>query len=93
VQLLLDDDGTGGMLPLITTQSRPVLDWASARLGDAMRAGWPHARDEDVELLADSFVRLAISYITMPRRSPRDTAAAAATLLAPYIEQAMALTV
>lgn len=90
VALLLADDGTGGMLPLITTQSRPVLVWASARLGEAMRAGWPHASDEDVELLADSFVRLAISYVTMPRDSPAETAAAAAALLAPYLERAMA---
>ncbi len=89
VALLLADDGTGGMLPLITTRSRPVLLWASARLGDAMRAGWPHASDEDVELLADSFVRLAISYVTMPRDSPASTAAAAAALLAPYLERAM----
>lgn len=90
VGLLLEDDGTGGMLPLITTQSRPVIDWASARLCEAMRRGWPHARNEDVELLADTFVRLAISYVTMPRGSPRDTAAAAAMLLAPYVERAMA---
>jgi AcrR family transcriptional regulator len=90
VRLLLEDDGTGGMLPLITTQSRPVLAWASVRLGDAMRAAWPHARDADIELLADTFVRLAISYVTMPRASPADTAAAAATLLAPYVERAMA---
>jgi AcrR family transcriptional regulator len=90
VALLLADDGTGGMLPLITTQSRPVLVWASMRLGEAMRAGWPHANDEDVELLADSVVRLAISYVTMPRDSPAATAAAAAALLAPYLERAMA---
>jgi AcrR family transcriptional regulator len=89
VALLLADDGTGGMLPLLTTQSGPVLLWASARLGDAMRAGWPHADDEDVELLADTFVRLAISYVTMPRASPRETAAAATALLAPYLERAM----
>jgi AcrR family transcriptional regulator len=89
VRLLLSDDGTGGMLPLITTQSRPVLDWASARLCEVMRAGWPAVRDEDAELLADSFVRLAISYVMMPRRSPRETADAAAALLAPYMERAM----
>jgi AcrR family transcriptional regulator len=89
VALLLADDGTGGMLPLLTTQSGPVLLWASARLGDAMRAGWPHADDEDIELLADTFVRLAISYVTMPRDSPRATAAAATALLAPYLERAM----
>ncbi len=89
VKLLLDDDGTGGMLPLVTTQSGPVLVWASARLGDAMRAGWPHAREEDLELLADTFVRLALSYATMPRRSPHESAVTAATQLAPYIEQAI----
>jgi AcrR family transcriptional regulator len=89
VRMLLEDDGTGGMLPLITTQSRPVLEWASERLRQVMRSGWPHVADEDAELLADSFVRLAISYVTMPRASPRETAEAATTLLAPYIERAM----
>jgi AcrR family transcriptional regulator len=91
VQLLLEDDGTGGMLPLITTQSRPVLDWASARLCEAMRSGWPQIGDEEVELLADSFVRLAISYVTAPRGTPRETAAELSKLIAPYIERAMAL--
>jgi AcrR family transcriptional regulator len=89
VRMVLEDDGTGGMLPLITTQSRPVLDWASQRLCQVMRSGWPHVADEDAELLADSFVRLAISYVTMPRASPAETAAAAAALLGPYIERAM----
>jgi hypothetical protein len=56
-----------------------------------MRSGWPEIKDEDAELLADSIVRLAISYITMPRSSPRESAAAAATLLAPFIERAMTL--
>jgi AcrR family transcriptional regulator len=89
VQLLLDDDGTGGMLPLITTQSRPVLEWASARLCEVMRSGWPRIGDEDVELLADSFVRLAISYVTTPRGNPRETAAKLSRLIAPYIERAI----
>jgi AcrR family transcriptional regulator len=89
VRLLLDDDGTGGMLPLITTQSGPVLDWATARLCEAMRAGWPEVSERDLKLLADSFVRLAISYVTMPRRSPHEAAAGAAALLAPYMERAM----
>ncbi len=89
VRLLLEDDGTGGMLPLITTRSRPILDWASARLCEAMRSDWPQVRDEDAELLADSIVRLALSYVTMPRRSPRETAELAAALLAPYMERAM----
>lgn len=91
VRLLLADDGTGGMLPLVTTQSGPVLDWACVRLCEAMRSGWPNASARDLELLADSFVRLAISYVTMPRGSPHEAAAGAAALLGPYVERAMAL--
>lgn len=91
VRMLLEDDGTGGMLPLITTQSRPVLEWASSRLFGAMRIGWPGVDDDDGQLLADSLVRLALSYVTMPRRSPRESASAVATLLAPYVERVLAL--
>ncbi len=90
MRMLLEDDGTGGMLPLLTTQSRPVLEWASERISQVMRSGWPDVGDEDAELLADSVVRLAISYVTMPRSSPRESAAAAAALLAPYMEYAIA---
>jgi AcrR family transcriptional regulator len=91
VGLLLSDDGTGGMLPLVTTRSRPVLEWASARLCAAMRDGWPAIADGDAELLGDTFVRLALSYVTMPRRdSPRATAEVAAELLGPYVERAVA---
>lgn len=89
VRLLLEDDGTGGALALVTTRSGPVLDWASARLREAMRSGWPEIRDEDAELLAETFVRLALSYVTMPRHSPAESAAAAARLLAPYLERTM----
>jgi AcrR family transcriptional regulator len=90
MRMLLEDDGTGGMLPLITTQSRPVLEWASERVSQVMRSGWPEVDDADAKLLADSIVRLAISYLTMPGLRPRESAAAAARLLAPYLERAMA---
>jgi AcrR family transcriptional regulator len=89
MRLLLEDDGTGGMLPLLTTQSRPVLEWASERLRQTMHSGWPDIAEEDAKLLADTFVRLAISYVTMPRPSRQENAATAAKLLGPYIEQAM----
>jgi AcrR family transcriptional regulator len=92
MRMLLEDDGTGGMLPLLTTQSRPVLEWASERVSQIMRSGWPDVGDEDAELLADSVVRLAISYVTMPRSSPRESAAAGATLLSPYLEHAVVRT-
>lgn len=89
VRLLLSDDGTGGMLPLVTTQSRPVMEWAAGRLAQAMQRGWPDACQQDVRLLADTFVRLAISYVTVPGGDPAETAACVARLLGPYVERAL----
>jgi AcrR family transcriptional regulator len=90
MRILLSDDGTGGMLPLVTTQSMPIVTWASARIASVMRDGWPQAGEHDAQLLAETLVRLAISYVTLPKGDPRETAAATAALLAPYIERALA---
>jgi len=87
VRLLLGDDGTGGLLPLLTTQSRPVLDWASERVAATIRAQWPSAASVDLDALADTLVRLAISHVTAPRDRPNRTAAAITRLLAPSIER------
>lgn len=90
MRMVLSDDGTGGMLPLVTTQSTPVVAWAAQRLDAVIREGWPHAASADVELLAESLVRLAISYATVPTGTPPETADSAARLLGPFIEQALA---
>jgi AcrR family transcriptional regulator len=90
VRILLSDDGTGGMLPLVTTQSMPVVAWAAQRIAAVVREGWPQASATDAELLAEALVRLAISYVTVPKGSPKTTAAALATLLGPFIERALA---
>ncbi len=89
IRILLSDDGTGGMLPFVTTQGMPVVQWATARLAATIAAGWPQAPEADVLLLSESLVRLAISYITAPSESPETTAAAAARLLGPFIDGAL----
>jgi AcrR family transcriptional regulator len=90
VRLLLGDDGTGGMLPLVTTQSGPVVDWASGRLVAAIVARWPGVAGADVQDLADTLVRLAISHVAAPREKPGRTAASITRLLAPSIERMLA---
>jgi AcrR family transcriptional regulator len=90
VRLLLGDDGTAGLLPMVTTQSRPVLDWAGARLVGAISATWPGVAADDVASLADLLVRLAISHVAAPRASPAATAASITRLLAPSIERMLA---
>lgn len=87
---LLEDDGTGGMLPLISTRSRPVLDWASQRIAGAIERGWPQVATRDASLLAEAIVRLAISYATAPPGPPSLATEDAVRLLSPFIEQAVA---
>jgi AcrR family transcriptional regulator len=89
IRILLSDDGTGGMLPFVTTQGVPVVQWATARLTTVIQEGWPQAAETDARLLSESLVRLAISYITAPSDSPEATATAVAELLAPFIDDAL----
>jgi len=89
VRILLSDDGAGGMLPFVTTQGVPVVHWATARLAAVIEDGWPQAPVESVRLLAESLVRLAISYITAPSGSPETTAAATGELLEPFVDRAL----
>jgi AcrR family transcriptional regulator len=89
IRTLLSDDGTGGMLPFVTTQGLPVVQWATARLGTTIEQGWPQAPKADVQLLSEALVRLAISYITGPSESPETTASSVADLLGPFIDRAL----
>ncbi|HXR61303.1 MAG TPA: hypothetical protein VN732_08260, partial [Solirubrobacterales bacterium] len=90
IRILLSDDGTGGMLPFVTTQGLPVVQWATARLASVIEEGWPEAPEEDVKTLAETLVRLGISYVTTPGEAPAgETAKAMAELLGPFIDEAL----
>jgi AcrR family transcriptional regulator len=90
VRLMLSDDGTGGMLPLVTTRSAPVVEWASARLAAVIHEGWPRASEANARMLAETLVRLALSYVTVPNGSPTRTASSVAGLLGPSIDAMLA---
>lgn len=89
VRVLLSDDGTGGMLPFVTTQGIPVVQWATGRLTAVIKEGWPQAPADKAELLAESLVRLAISHVTAPSDTPEATAENAGRLLGPFIDEAL----
>jgi AcrR family transcriptional regulator len=89
IRILLSDDGTGGMLPFVTTQGLPVVQWASGRLVAVVEEGWPEAPEHDVKTLAESLVRLAISYVTTPGESAEEAATHVAELLGPFIDKAL----
>jgi AcrR family transcriptional regulator len=90
VRVLLAHDGSAGLLPLLTTQSGPVLDWASRRVADTIAAHWPGVARSELDTLADALVRLAISHVTAPRDPPARTAASITRLLAPSVERMLA---
>jgi AcrR family transcriptional regulator len=92
VRILLSDDGTGGMLPFVTTQGMPVVEWATARLTATIEDGWPQAPPQKARLLAESLVRLAISHITAPGDTPEVTANRTGELLGPFIDEALGAT-
>ena len=89
VRIMLSDDGTQGLLPFVTTEGRPVVQWATTRLSAVIEQGWPQAGKPDVALLAEALVRLAISYITTPSENPHQTAEQVAELLGPFIDHAL----
>jgi AcrR family transcriptional regulator len=89
IRILLSDDGTGGMLPFVTTQGLPVVQWATARLVAVVEEGWPEASEHDVKVLAESLVRLSISYVTTPGETAKEAAQAVAELLGPFIDKAL----
>jgi AcrR family transcriptional regulator len=89
VRILLSDDGTAGLLPFVTTQGMPVVQWATARLTATIEAGWPQAPAAKARLLAESLVRLAISHVTAPAETPEATAAQTGELLGPFVDEAL----
>lgn len=89
IRIMLSDDGSGGMLPFVTTRGVPVVEWATDRLVTTIGETWPRAPAGEVRLLAESLVRLAISHITAPNESPEATAAALGQLLGPFIDRTL----
>jgi AcrR family transcriptional regulator len=89
VRVLLTDAGTSGALPFVTTQGLPVVEWATHRLTAVIGEVWPRSGADDSQMLAESVVRLAISYLTAPRLSADAMAATASEVLGPFAERAM----
>lgn len=89
VSTLIRDDGTGGMLPLVTTQAMPVVTFVSARLSEVIHEGWPQVDRDEGQLLAECLVRLAISYAMLPKDPPDQAIPTVMALIAPYIERAL----
>jgi AcrR family transcriptional regulator len=90
VRSLVASDRDGSLLPYVTTQGQPVVAQAADRLAAVISAAWPQIDTDAAGLLAECVVRLAISYAALPTGPAGITADSVATLLGPYLEQAVA---
>lgn len=66
VSSVLTGEDAEDLLPFLTTRGRPVLTPATAVIGEHLRRCWPELPGERVELIAETTVRLALSYLLMP---------------------------
>ena len=87
VRTIVHGDGAEELLALFTTHGQPLLERATERLTSVLLDSWPMVAREDVQLLSECLVRLAISYAALPTSPASMTAASIATLLGPYVEQ------
>lgn len=78
------------LLALVTTQGQPLVEGAAQRLTDVVVDCWPQVSRGDAGLLAETLVRLGISYATLPRGHARATAASVRRLLEPFVERVLA---
>ena len=90
VREIVSADGGAELLPLVTTQGKPVLEHATERLAAFLDEAWPAMAPEQAQLLAECVVRLAISHAALPSGPAGMTADSVATLLGPYLEGVLA---
>jgi AcrR family transcriptional regulator len=87
VHTIVHGDGAEELLALFTTHGQPLLERATERLTAVLLTSWPLVAREDVQLLSECLVRLAISYAALPTSPASMTATSIATLLGPYVQQ------
>jgi AcrR family transcriptional regulator len=84
---LLSGEAKPDLLQLITLDSAPVIIHCSQRLTQSFAQSWVKHSEEDAAVLARAIVRLAMSYVSMPREADYDIAVDLARLLTPFAER------
>ena len=75
------------LLQIITTDSAPIINRASAKLAESFLHSWVRTSAEDAGVLARAIVRLAMSYVSMPPEADHDVTADLARLMTPFAER------
>lgn len=75
VKAVLTDTGEG-LLPFLTTRAEPLLAAARASITGYLHGHWPHLPADEVDLVAETVVRLTVSYLVLPADVPGEVTAA-----------------
>lgn len=75
------------LLPLLTTKGAPVLHASIEHVRGELRTRAPALPAEQAALLAETVVRLAISYLLLPEGDPEHAADSVCAVVAPALRQ------
>jgi AcrR family transcriptional regulator len=85
-QVLRTEDAPNDILRLITIESQFLIDHAGEQLSATFQHSWVNANEYDAEVLGQTVVRAALSFLALPPSDADDAAKGMAHILAPYIE-------
>lgn len=80
LKAVLTDDG-GAMLPYLTTRADGILTAVRERIAAYCSSHWPDLPVDEVDLVADTVVRLTVSHLVLPGARPDQTATSIAHLV------------
>lgn len=89
LKAVLTDDA-GGLLPFLTTRAAPILAAARESIGGYLAAGWPQLPAAEVQLAAETVVRLTVSYLVLPSDAADASAGAVAARVAHLVDRLLA---
>ncbi|MDQ6649377.1 MAG: TetR family transcriptional regulator [Actinomycetota bacterium] len=75
------------LLPFLTTRAEPLLVEAHRRITEFFLGHWPALSAADVDLVAETTVRLTVSHLVMPTEPAATTAARIALLVSRYLAE------
>lgn len=92
VAAVIREDGRDDLLPLVTSEGRPLLEHGAGRLAGMMCEVWPVLPEDEARFLAGTVMRLGLSYVVLPvgDHERAATATGVGELVRPYVESLLA---
>ncbi|ADG97244.1 transcriptional regulator, TetR family [Segniliparus rotundus DSM 44985] len=84
----LSGEAKPDLMRLLTTDSGPIIERASARLTDLFCVSWIAPHPNDAGIFARALVRLSLSYVSTPPEVGHDVPEELALLMQPFIQNA-----